>query len=241
VKPSTTFRGGYGAARQRLEHFVNKNARRYAAERNEPSSHATSNLSPYLHFGHVSSLEVALTVDVPEFREELIVRRELAFNFARHAQFESLDSLPNWAKQSLRDHARDPRPAAFTAEQLELGETYDALWNATQKELLLRGKIHGYYRMYWGKKLIEWASTYEEALQLMIYLHDKYALDGRDPATYTNILWCFGLHDRPWNERPVFGKVRYMSYEGMRRKTNVDAYIREIDHLHRTGQDLSAI
>lgn len=241
VKPSSAFRGGYRAARKRLEHFVRKNMKRYADERNEPSAHATSNLSPYLHFGHISSLEAALAADQPEFREELLVRRELAFNFARHAPFESLDSLPDWAKQSLREHARDPRPAAFTAEQLERGETYDPLWNATQKELLLRGKIHGYYRMYWGKKLIEWASTYEEALELMIFLHDKYALDGRDPATYTNILWCFGLHDRPWNERPVFGKVRYMSYEGMRRKTNVEAYVREIDHLQRTGQDLSAL
>jgi deoxyribodipyrimidine photo-lyase len=240
VKPSTIFRGGYRAARKRLDHFVQMKLSRYAEERNEPSAHGTSNLSPYLHFGHISSLEVALAADQPEFREELIVRRELAFNFARHSQFDSLESLPDWARQTLRDHARDARPAAFTQKQIEFAETYDPLWNATQKELLLRGKIHGYYRMYWGKKLIEWASTYEEALHLMIWLHDKYALDGRDPATYTNILWCFGLHDRAWPERPVFGKVRYMSYEGMRRKTNVDAYIREIDHLTRTGQELPA-
>jgi deoxyribodipyrimidine photo-lyase len=229
-------------AQQRLDFFVSRNLTRYAEKRNEPSAHATSNLSPYLHFGHISALDVALAArGCSEFLEELIVRRELAFNFARHAQFDSLESLPEWAKRTLREHAGDPRPAAFTREQLEYGETYDPLWNATQRELLLRGKIHGYYRMYWGKKLIEWTSTHEEALQLMVYFHDRYALDGRDPATYTNILWCFGLHDRPWSERPVFGKVRYMSYEGMRRKTNVDAYLREIDHLHRTGQDLLAL
>lgn len=115
--------------------------------------------------------------------------------------------------------------------QFEQALTHDELWNATQKELLLRGKIHGYYRMYWGKKIIEWSPTHEEVLATMIYLHDRYALDGRDPNTYTNILWCFGLHDRPWSERPIFGSVRYMSLSGMRRKTNVDAYIEEINAL----------
>ena len=126
---------------------------------------------------------------------------------------------------------RDPQ---YTPDQMEAAETYDELWNATQKELLLRGKIHGYYRMYWGKKIIEWSRTHEEALSLMLHLHDKYALDGRDPNTYTNVLWCFGLHDRPWSERAIFGQIRYMSYEGMRRKTNVDAYLREIEELSRS-------
>jgi deoxyribodipyrimidine photo-lyase len=114
---------------------------------------------------------------------------------------------------------------------MEKGETYDDLWNATQKELLLRGKIHGYYRMYWGKKTIEWSATYDEAVKTMVYLHDRYALDGRDPNTYTNILWCLGLHDRPFAERPIFGQVRYMSYDGMKRKTDVAAYISEITQI----------
>lgn len=252
VRPSTLFHGGYNEARRRLKYFLKHNLRRYAAERNEPASHATSNLSPYLHFGHISSLEIALAVrdyasaskhglSDKEFLEELIVRRELAFNFARHAQFDSMESLPDWARATLRKHSGDPRPATFSRKQIERGETYDNLWNATQKELLSRGKIHGYYRMYWGKKLIEWAATYEEAFELMVWLHEKYALDGRDPATYTNVLWCFGLHDRPWAERPVFGQVRYMSYEGMRRKTDINAYISEIDHLTRSGQDLGAV
>jgi deoxyribodipyrimidine photo-lyase len=204
-------------------------------------------LSPYLHFGQISALEVALAAReyasehkliADEFLEELIVRRELAFNFARFTPDpESLDALPDWCGRTMKKHARDPRPEVYSYDQLARAETYDALWNATQKELLLRGKIHGYYRMYWGKKIIEWSRTYEEALRAMIKLHDIYALDGRDPNTYTNILWCFGLHDRPWAERPVFGQLRYMSLEGMRRKTDVDAYIKEIAALERTGKD----
>jgi deoxyribodipyrimidine photo-lyase len=173
-----------------------------------------------------------------EFLEELIVRRELAFNFARFTpDVESLDSLPDWCKRTMAKHAADPRPWLYTPHQLERAETHDALWNATQKELLIRGKIHGYYRMYWGKKIIEWSPTYAEALRVMIHLHDIYALDGRDPNTYTNILWCFGLHDRPWGERPVFGQLRYMSLDGMRRKTDTKAYIEEVAYLERTGKD----
>ena len=125
----------------------------------------------------------------------------------------------------------------YDRDQLERCETYDPLWNATQKELLLRGTIHGYYRMYWGKKIVEWSPTYQDAADAMVYFHDRYSLDGRDPNTYTNILWCLGLHDRPWGERPVFGMLRTMSSEGMRRKTRVDAYIREIAYLERTGTD----
>ena len=130
-------------------------------------------------------------------------------------------------------------PVADQAEgdQFERAETHDELWNAAQKEMLLRGKIHGYYRMYWGKKIIEWSETCQEALETMIYLHDRYALDGRDPNTYTNILWCFGLHDRPWTERPIFGQIRWMSYDGMKRKTDVGAYLKEIEYLERTGKD----
>jgi deoxyribodipyrimidine photo-lyase len=125
----------------------------------------------------------------------------------------------------MRRHRRDRRHPVYTPAQFERAATHDALWNATQQELLTRGVIHGYYRMYWGKKIVEWSSTYSGALRTMIYLHDRYALDGRDPNTYTNILWCFGLHDRPWPERPIFGTMRSMTLAGMRRKSNVDAYI----------------
>ena len=214
---------------------------------NEPSLHATSELSPYLHFGQISSLQIALEARAwagehkliaDEFLEELIVRRELAFNFARFTgNQESLEALPEWCRRTMAKHARDARPWLYKEEQFERAETHDALWNAAQKELLMRGRIHGYYRMYWGKKIIEWSASYEEALRIMIHLHDVYALDGRDPNTYTNILWCFGLHDRPWAERPVFGQIRYMSLEGMRRKTDTEAYIAEIAELERTGRD----
>ncbi len=251
VRPSTAYTGGSAEAQRHLEHFLTRNLRRYARERNEPSSHATSNLSPYLHFGHISSLDIALQTRAfaeehkliaGEFLEELIIRRELAFNFSRFTPNpDQLAALPDWALKTLGKHAKDKRERVYSAEQLEQAVTYDPLWNATQKELLLRGKIHGYYRMYWGKKVIEWSATHEDALHFMVDQHDRYALDGRDPNTYTNILWCFGLHDRPWAERPIFGQVRYMSYDGMKRKTNIDAYIREIDLLERTGQDLSKI
>jgi deoxyribodipyrimidine photo-lyase len=247
VRPSISFSGGYAPARRQLDVFLETKLFRYAGESNQPSKRATSDLSPYLHFGQISSLEVALAVQdyaaehklmAGEFLEELIVRRELAFNFARYTPDpESLSALPEWCRRTMSKHADDPRPVVYTPEQFERAETHDALWNATQKELLLRGKIHGYYRMYWGKKIIEWSPSYEQALRVMIHLHDVYALDGRDPNTYTNILWCFGLHDRSWGERPVFGQLRYMSLEGMRRKTKTEDYIKEITFQERTGKD----
>jgi deoxyribodipyrimidine photo-lyase len=247
VKPSLTFTGGRLAAERHLERFLENHLRRYARDRNQPAAHATSGLSPYLHFGQISALEVALAavehaarhkLIADEFLEELIVRRELAFNFARHSSNpEALCNLPEWAKETLRKHAKDVRDPCYTREQFINARTHDPLWNACQKEMLLRGKIHGYYRMYWGKKIIEWSPTCQDALETMILIHDRYALDGRDPNTYTGILWCFGLHDRPWQERPVFGMVRYMSLEGMKRKTGVDAYLREIEHLEMTGKD----
>jgi len=240
-KPSGPFPGGSSAARKRLRQFLKQSLHRYANSSNQPSENATSGLSPYLHFGHISSLEVALAVQgyahehklLPdEFLEELIVRRELAFNFARFTEnHESLDVLPDWARKTLEKHSRDKRDPVYSRGQFERAETHDPLWNAAQKELLLTGKIHGYYRMYWGKKIIEWSPSPEEALATAIDLNDRYALDGRDPNSITNILWCFGLHDRPWVERPIFGQVRYMSYHGMRRKTDVDSYVRGIEYL----------
>lgn len=249
VAPSTAHRGGRAEGERRLRRFLDERLRRYARDKNEPSKHATSELSPYLHYGYVSALEVALAVReharehklvADEFLEELIVRRELAFNFAQYAErVDSLEELPDWARQTIREHRRDRRDPLYTREQFESAGTGDALWNAAQKELLLRGTIHGYYRMYWGKKIIEWSATAGEALATMIHLHDRYALDGHDPNTFANILWCFGLHDRPWPERPVFGKIRSMTLGGMERKTDVGAYIKEIDYLERTGKELT--
>lgn len=248
VRPSTTFRGGRAAAIGALDRFLHDWLRRYARDKNEPSAHATSELSPYLHYGHISSLEVALAVReyagthklmAEEFLEELTVRRELAFNFARYApRVDSLEVLPDWALKTIRDHRRDQRDPVYTRDQFEAPATHDDLWNATQKEMLLRGKIHGYYRMYWGKKILEWSASAAEALATMLHIHDRYALDGDDPNTYANILWCFGLHDRPWPERPVFGTIRSMVRSGMERKTDTAAYIREIEYLERTGKEL---
>jgi deoxyribodipyrimidine photo-lyase len=241
VKPSHEHHGGRSTAEKRLEHFLTDNLRRYAVARNEPAARATSGMSTYLHFGHISALEVALAVKehaaahklVPaEYLEELIVRRELAFNYARFVDDPGdLANLPDWCQKNMREHARDQRDPVYTATQLENAETHDELWNATQREMLSAGTIHGYYRMYWGKKIIEWMASYQQAAKLMIDLHEKYALDGRDPNTFTNILWCFGLHDRPWPVRPVFGSFRYMSLEGMKRKSNTRAYIEQIRAL----------
>ncbi|MEZ5357036.1 MAG: deoxyribodipyrimidine photo-lyase [Bryobacteraceae bacterium] len=248
VKPSISYKGGRAEAERRLRHFVRQNLARYDRDRNQPTAHATSNLSPWLHFGHISALEIALEaklyalendVSAEAFLEELIVRRELAFNHALHAGADAgrLRSLPDWARKTLATHDDDPRDPVYTYQDFESARTHDALWNACQKEMLLRGKIHGYYRMYWGKKIIEWSATHAAALDTMLRIHDRFALDGRDPNTSTNILWCFGLHDRPWGERPIFGMIRYMSLEGMKRKTGVDAYLREIAYLEATGRD----
>ncbi|MFL6449842.1 MAG: deoxyribodipyrimidine photo-lyase [Bryobacteraceae bacterium] len=251
VAPSVSFDGGRLEAEKLLRYFLENNLKRFDRDRNQPAEHATSHLSPYLHFGQMSSLEVALAVKehagkhhlmADGYLEELIVRRELSFNYVRHVDRpDRLENLPEWAQQTMNMHAQDKRDPLYSAMQMEAAETYDDLWNATQKEMLLRGKIHGYYRMYWGKKILEWSKTYQEAVNFMIDSHGKYALDGRDPNTYTNVLWCFGLHDRAWGERPIFGKIRYMSRASTKRKTNSKAYIDEIAELERTGKDPARI
>lgn len=240
VRPSPIYHGGAREARARLARFVAGPLRHYAEVRNEPGEDGTSRLSPYLHFGQIASQEVALAVHeaagaAPEHREafleELIVRRELAFNFCRYnPHHRSLEALPAWARQSLARHSRDPRPHVYTVKEFEAATTHDDLWNAIQTELLATGLMFGYYRMYWGKKIIEWGPSPEEAQRTMIALHEKYALDGRDPNTYGNILWCFGKHDRPWPERPILGKVRYMSRGGMETKTDVAGYLARVNH-----------
>ncbi|HEY4359658.1 MAG TPA: hypothetical protein VGN17_01755 [Bryobacteraceae bacterium] len=227
VAVSRVFRGGRVEALRRLRHFIGNGLKNYAEASKEPAKRATSQLSPYLHFGHISSMEVALAADGQEgFLEQLIVRRELAFNFARYGpRPDSVEALPNWARMTLAKHEGDEREPVYSFGEFLRAETHDELWNATQRELLRDGVIQGYYRMYWGKKIIEWSATPQRALETMISLHDRFALDGRDPNTYTNILWCLGLHDRPWGERAIFGTVRYMGLEGMKRKTDVKSYL----------------
>lgn len=233
VAPSPLYRGGRAAALDLLGRFLVERLDGYAERRRNAGVEGTSRLSPYLHFGFVSSLEAALAArdasapdeDRDAFLEELIVRRELCFNFCffepEHA---SVESLPEWARKTLAKHASDPRPDV-SDEQIETATTYDEIWNLTQRELLATGEIHNAARMLWGKKLLEWSATPQAAVDTMVRLHERYALDGRGPLTYSNILWCLGLHDRAWGpERPIFGTVRYMSSDAFRRKHDVRAY-----------------
>jgi deoxyribodipyrimidine photo-lyase len=239
IAPSLVYRGGYREARQRLDRFIAGPLHAYATARNQPGAETTSRLSPYLHFGQISPQEVALAVrdaaHAPRggrdaFLEELIVRRELGYNFCRFkSNHRSLAALPAWAQATLQAHGGDARPYLYSLEEFEAARTHDYLWNAVQAELLTTGLMFGYYRMYWGKKIIEWSRTPAEAQATMIGLHEKYALDGRNANTYSNILWCLGKHDRPWFERPVFGKVRYMSLGGMETKTNVAGYVERVN------------
>lgn len=235
VAPSPVYHGGRRAGLSRLQHFVEKILPRYHEQRTHPETDGTSRLSAYLHFGYLSAQEIAEAVqaaDAPQqakeaYLEELIVRRELAYNFTRfNPRYASLEALPDWAKRTLRAHDGDPRPAIISPAQIEEAQTYDELWNATQRELLWTGEIHNYVRMLWGKKVIEWRPTHDEAFHLLEHLNNKYALDGRDPNSYAGILWCFGKHDRPWGpESPIFGLVRRMSSRSMERKFNARKYI----------------
>jgi deoxyribodipyrimidine photo-lyase len=242
VPPVPGVRGGARAARARLESFLARGLARYAEDRNDPALAGQSGLSPYLHFGHISPLEIALAVGprrgagARAFLEELIVRRELSVNFTHyHALYDRYECLPAWCRATLMQHARDPRPYRYSPEELEQGRTHDRYWNAAQMEMVLTGTMHGYLRMYWGKKLLEWTDRPEDAFALALRLNNRYQLDGRDPNGFAGVAWCFGKHDRPWAERPVFGLVRYMNARGLERKFDVEAYARRIEGLPRTA------
>ncbi len=241
VPEITWLEPGEQAARQFLARFVAGGLKHYVNDRNDPTLPGQSNLSPYLHFGQLSAQRAALAIagaSVPAaikdaMLEELIVRRELADNFCHYnPSYDTFDAFPDWAKKGLNAHRRDRREFIYSRDVLEQGETHDPLWNAAQHEMVRRGKMHGYLRMYWGKKLLEWTRSPEEALQFALYLNDRYELDGRDPNGYAGIAWSIGgVHDRAWSERPVFGKIRYMSYNGCRSKFNVDKYVADTMNL----------
>jgi deoxyribodipyrimidine photo-lyase len=229
------FHGGTAEARRRLQEFIGGRLGRFATDRNDPAKGALSGLSPYLHFGQISPLEIALAAGASgspstgAFLEELVVRRELSMNFVLfNPRYDTIDSLPSWAKKTLEDHTRDPREYTYTPKEFEQAKTHDPAWNAAQLEMVQSGKMHGYMRMYWGKKILEWSETPEEAYITALYLNNRYELDGRDPNGYAGVAWCFGKHDRPWGERPVFGKVRYMGAAGLARKFDVHRYIAAI-------------
>lgn len=252
-----SYKSGEVEARKYLDEFVSERLPNYASGRNNVAIDQQSGLSPFLHFGQISSLRVALEVlyktdeepllfqqprlasmsesptsvdGMNALFEEMIVRKELSDNFCFYAKsYKTFDSMPDWAVATLDQHSGDKRDFIYTLEELEKAETHDDSWNAAQKELTRTGKMHGYMRMYWAKKILEWTTTPREALETSIYLNDAYSIDGGDPNGYVGILWAIGgLHDRPWTERPVFGKIRYMNEAGLRRKFDMDAYIKRI-------------
>jgi len=243
VPPSAAFRGGTSRANALLEDFIAAKLRHYADRRNDPGLDYSSHLSPYLHFGQISPLAVALRVwgekSAPAaareaFLEELIVRRELGVNFALYNErYDEYGSLPGWAKKTLADHSKDRRDALYDEGQWERAETHDVYWNAAQREMVLTGKMHNYMRMYWGKKILEWSRTPQEAFRTALRLNNRYELDGRDPNSYAGVAWCFGKHDRAWPERRVFGKIRYMNEAGLRRKFDMPAYLEKVAALER--------
>jgi deoxyribodipyrimidine photo-lyase len=240
------------APRNVLARFIGEKLARYGA-RDEPDEEVTSGLSPYLHFGHISAHEVFLAVaerenwkeagpradgkregwwgmspEAEAFLDQLVTWRELAFNMcATRDDYDAFESLPDWALRTLEKHERDPRERAYAIEDLAAARTHDPLWNAAQTQLAREGRIHGYLRMLWGKRILEWTATPREALAAMVELNNRYALDGRDPNSYAGIFWVLGRYDRPWGpERPVFGTVRYMSSDSAARKHRVREYLR---------------
>jgi deoxyribodipyrimidine photo-lyase len=227
---------GEKAAAATLDCFLTKKLSAYASRRNDPTEDGVSNLSPYLHFGQISAQRVALQLKKKKvnkeskdgFLEELIVRRELSDNFCFYNQdYDRFAGFPEWAQKTLNEHRGDQREYLYSLEQFEDGKTHDDLWNAAQMEMVHRGKMHGYLRMYWAKKILEWTGSAEEALEVAILLNDKYELDGRDTNGYVGIAWSVGgVHDRAWKERPIFGKIRYMSYGGCKAKFDVNSYIK---------------
>jgi deoxyribodipyrimidine photo-lyase len=235
------FKPGEKAAYQTMQKFFKNKLSLYEKQRNDPIRDGQSNISPYLHFGQISPQRVALEAfkisadkkSRDAFLEELIVRRELSDNFCFYnANYDNFEGFPAWAKKTLNEHRNDRRKYLYTPEQFENALTHDELWNAAQMEMIKKGKMHGYMRMYWAKKILEWTESPEQAMEIAVYLNDRYELDGRDPNGYAGIAWSIGgVHDRAWNSRPVFGKIRYMSYNGCKSKFNINKYIENVQSL----------
>lgn len=233
------FTPGEKAAFKAMGRFISKGLARYDEYRNDPTKSGQSGLSPYLHFGQLSAQRLAYEARQAEepgvyaapFLEELIVRRELSDNYCCYNEnYDSVRGFPRWALETLEAHRDDPREYIYPLEIFEAAETHDELWNAAQKEMMATGKMHGYMRMYWAKKILEWTESPEEAMEVAIYLNDRYSLDGRDPNGYAGIAWCIGgVHDRAWGERPIFGKIRYMSYKGSKSKFNIKNYVKMVN------------
>ena len=242
VAPVLEWKGGMHAGMARLKTFTTEMLPEYEVRRNHPETDGTSCMSPYLHYGHVGPQTIALAVEAAVkvnptlqsardgYFNELIAWRELAINFVKYqSNYDSADCAEEWAKRTISEHAHDERERLYTLEQLEAAETYDELWNAAQLQMVRHGWTHNYMRMYWAKKILEWTPDVETAMKYTVYLNDKYFLDGRDPNGYAGIAWAIlGKFDRAWNERPVFGKRRYMSGASTGRKFNSKLYIRQM-------------
>ncbi len=235
--PVSAFRGGASRAERLLEEFCADRLPGYAESAGDPNAECVSHMSPYLHFGQISPLRIALRVSAEEgagrknidaYLKELIVRRELSMNFCLYnGRYDSFACLPEWARQTLRQHAGDERPYLYSREELAKAGTHDPYWNAAQRRMMQTGKMHNRMRMYWGKKILEWTADPEEAFRTALELNNRYELDGRDPNSYAGVAWCFGKHDQGWAERDVFGKVRYMNAAGLERKFDAETYVRE--------------
>jgi len=240
IKPVSHYKGGEEQAKNYLYDFITNKLDKYHELSNDPTKDYLSHLSPYLHFGQISPLLVALEIKEKyspgqeEFLDQLIIRRELSFNFVYYNKDydQSLKAiLPDWAYTTLEEHKNDLREYIYSKEEFEKAATHDKYWNAAQKEMKITGKMHGYMRMYWAKKILEWTPSPQDAFEISLYLNNKYSLDGRDPNSYAGIAWCFGKHDRAWKERKVFGKTRYMNANGLNRKFAADLYVQQIEQL----------
>ncbi|HEY2385061.1 MAG TPA: deoxyribodipyrimidine photolyase [Terriglobia bacterium] len=254
VPTVSSFAAGARAACGRLKTFMERGLPAYIESRTQPEADTSSGLSPYLHFGHISAHQIfravtsrsnwtpeklrgkptggregwwGVPLDTEAFLDQLITWREIGFNMCAHStNYASYDSLPAWARKTLSEHAADLRPKLYSPGELENARTHDPLWNAAQLQLVQEGRVHNYLRMLWGKKILEWSRSPQDALEIMIHLNNKYALDGRDPNSYSGIFWTLGRYDRPWApERPIFGKIRYMSSGNTARKMRVRGYV----------------
>ncbi len=253
--PPAIWSGGAAAGKARVKSFIDKTVELYTTDRNHPDADATSGLSPYLHFGFISAHQVFQALvqregwspeDVSEqtkgsregwwnmspeaesFLDELITWREVGFNMCYHEPetYMKYESLPGWARQTLEEHADDPRDYVYSLAEFEAGNTHDPIWNAAQNQLVREGRMHNYMRMLWGKKILHWTEHPKDALEIMIELNNKYALDGRDPNSYSGIFWVLGRYDRAWGpEREIFGKIRYMTSKSAKSKLRLNAYV----------------
>jgi deoxyribodipyrimidine photo-lyase len=242
VKPvSKYYSGGFDIAESLLNDFIHHKLPFYKELRSDPTKDYQSELSPYIHFGQISTLQILIDVldyydfkdeNVQSFINEIVIWRELARNFCYfNPLYNEYEGIPDWAKQTLEEHLKDKRDYIYSLEELEFAKTHDPYWNAAQIQLLKTGKMHNYMRMYWAKKILEWTPHPKTAFDYACYLNDKYELDGRNPNGYAGISWCFGTHDRPWFERPIFGKVRYMNDKGLERKFDIKKYVEKYSEV----------